>query len=110
MAFHKSSQNITLKDNHILTGNCRTRKNAWLYSEIDLNKYLGNVNGKFHWGDNSFTKSASQVHLALEGGEGRPMLHAQLNDRHGGVQSASVDLGESIRNEGGELVFRPVGS
>lgn len=49
--------------------------------------------------------SASQVNLALEGGEGRPMLHAQLNDWHGSVQSASVNLGECIQNEAGGLEY-----
>lgn len=34
-----------------------------------------------------------------------PFLHAQLNDRHGSVQSASVDLGECIQNEAGKLEY-----
>lgn len=61
--------------------------------------------GKFVWGGDSFADSAQQVHLALEGGEGKPMLHAQLNDRHGSVQSASVNLGECIQNEAGGLEY-----
>lgn len=61
--------------------------------------------GKFVWGGESFVDSASQVHLALEVGEGRPMLHAQLNDWHGSVQSASVNLGECIQNEAGGLEY-----
>jgi len=46
--------------------------------------------GKFVWGGNNFAHSASQIHLSLEGQEGTPWLHAQLNDRHGTTQSASV--------------------
>jgi hypothetical protein len=61
--------------------------------------------GKFVWGGDNFADSASQVHLSIEGEAGVPYLHAQLNDRHGSVQSASVNLGECIRNEVGELEY-----
>lgn len=46
--------------------------------------------GKFVWGGSNFAHSAAQIHLSLEGKDGTPWLHAQLNDRHGSTQSASV--------------------
>lgn len=61
--------------------------------------------GKFIWGRTSFAESASQIHLSLEGNEGIPFLHAQLNDRHGSQQSASINLTERIQNENGQLSY-----
>lgn len=63
------------------------------------------VLGKLVWGGDNFADSASQIHLSIEGESGVPYLHAQLNDRHGSVQSASVNLGECIRNEAGGLEY-----
>ncbi|KAH2909303.1 hypothetical protein KXW25_004166 [Aspergillus fumigatus] len=103
--FHTTCDTIVLKDKHILSSRCKRPDGTYSFSEIDLNDCLGNNNGKFVWGGESFADSASQVHLALEWGEGRPMLHAQLNDWHGSVQSASVNLGECIQNEAGGLEY-----
>ncbi|EAW11650.1 CVNH domain-containing protein [Aspergillus clavatus NRRL 1] len=103
--FNTSSDTITLKGNHILCSRCKRPDGSWGFSELDLNDCLGNNNGKFVWGGGSFADSAAQVHLALEGADARPMLHAQLNDRHGSVQSASVNLAECIQNEAGGLEY-----
>lgn len=54
--------------------------------------------GKLVWGGGNFAHSASQIHLSLEGKEGTPWLHAQLNDRHGSVQSASVSGVPAVEN------------
>ncbi|RMJ23520.1 CVNH domain-containing protein [Aspergillus sp. HF37] len=105
MGFQNSSTGITLQNRHTLRCQCAKPDGTFENSQIDLNECLGNNNGKFVWGGDNFADSASQIHLSIEGEAGVPYLHAQLNDRHGSVQSASVNLGECIRNEVGELEY-----
>ncbi|BDD57751.1 hypothetical protein MAP00_003095 [Monascus purpureus] len=104
-SLHTSTVDITLQHRHLLTCQCRKPDGTWCSSTLDLNDCLGNNNGKFIWGRTSFAESASQIHLSLEGNEGIPFLHAQLNDRHGSQQSASINLMERIRNENGQLSY-----
>ncbi|KAJ5623971.1 cyanovirin-N family protein, partial [Penicillium lagena] len=89
MSFHTSSVNITLRNRHTLSCRCERPDGSWSYSRLDLNECLGNNNGEFVWGGHNFAHSASQIHLSLEGKDGTPWLHAQLDDRHGSTQSAS---------------------
>ncbi|RJE26799.1 CVNH domain protein [Aspergillus sclerotialis] len=103
--FQNSSTSITLRNNHFLHCFCQKPDGSYECSQIDLNDCLGNNNGKFVWGGDNFANNASQIHLSIEGEAGVPYLHAQLNDRKGSVQSASVNLGECIRNEAGALEY-----
>ena len=49
MPFHKSSMNIRLKDKHILTAYCRRPTGDALYSELDLNPFLGAKKGELYF-------------------------------------------------------------
>ncbi|OJJ42866.1 hypothetical protein ASPZODRAFT_137010 [Penicilliopsis zonata CBS 506.65] len=103
--FYKSADRIILEDNHILSCRCRDKDGQMKYARFDLNTCIGNNNGRFHWNGHDFTSSASQIHLTLEGNDRAPILHAQLNDRHGSQQSASLNLGDCLKNVNGKLEY-----
>jgi hypothetical protein len=46
MSFHLSAEDIRIEDGHILKARLRTADGDWNDSEIDLNRYLGNDDGK----------------------------------------------------------------
>jgi hypothetical protein len=46
MGFHKSSMEIQLKNNHVLSAYCRRPTGEATYSELDLNRFLGAKKGK----------------------------------------------------------------
>ena len=46
MGFHLSSMDIKLKDRHLLTAYCQRPSGEAIYSEIDLNEFLGTKKGK----------------------------------------------------------------
>ncbi len=50
MSFHSSSSNIRVDDGHILRASVRNNNGEQVDSELDLNNYLGNNNGRFEWG------------------------------------------------------------
>lgn len=45
MGFHKSSMDIKLKEGHVLTAYCRRPSGEAIYSELDLDEFLGTKKG-----------------------------------------------------------------
>ncbi|OQD62875.1 hypothetical protein PENPOL_c011G01204 [Penicillium polonicum] len=105
MGFQRSSQVLDLKDKHILTAYCQRPSGESIYSELDLNEFLGANKGQLAWGSHDFLKSSRNVDFKLEGPDNEPMLHAQLDDGEGNIQDSQVNLGDCIKNEDGQLSF-----
>ncbi|KAJ5131338.1 uncharacterized protein N7515_007377 [Penicillium bovifimosum] len=105
MGFHKSSMGIRLKDQHILTAYCKRPSGEAVYSELDLNNFLGTRKGDFAWGNRDFMKQARNIDFKLEGPENEPVLHADLDDGEGHMKQRQVNLGSCIMNEDGNLSF-----
>ena len=62
---------------------------------------------KLVWGQRNFTKSADNIHLEWERGDGKmkePILHAELMDGQENHDSW-VNLADCIKNEDGSLRF-----
>lgn len=101
--FSMSSKQVRLDNGSVLTAICRTVKERDNRTQLSLDKYLGNDNGRFLWvkeGGN-FSKSARNISLT----DGGRVLMAQLRDREGKWRSASVLLDERLGNDDGKLVF-----
>jgi hypothetical protein len=47
MAFHTNSININLRNRHTLSCRCQRPNGSWGYSQLDLNRCLGNNNGMY---------------------------------------------------------------
>ncbi|KAM0553272.1 hypothetical protein ACHAPJ_007562 [Fusarium lateritium] len=103
MSFHESAQNITLVDGHILKAELSNGE-EWVEAEYDLNEVLGNDEGSFSWGGSSYTDSAEDIYLELEG-DSFPILKATLSNSDGETFAAYVNLGDYISNNGGEFGY-----
>ncbi len=99
MAFTLSSTKLSL-DGAILTANCRASSGTWSTSSLDLNGYLGNLNGAFNMDRRDFTKSAYDIQLHGN------LLRARLKDYSGAWVDAIFNLDLCVANHDGSLRFR----
>ena len=53
MSFFESCQDVVLVDGHILQASAQDEDGNWCESEIDLDELIGNMDGRFEWGDQS---------------------------------------------------------
>ncbi|KAL7276436.1 hypothetical protein RUND412_000575 [Rhizina undulata] len=101
MSYSRSSREISLQNDHILVAQCRNVNGEFVESRLDLNRYLGNINGVFYWNEKVFSNSAREVRLEY-GSE----LFAELRREDGSWRATSVDLNDHIGNHNGKLVFQ----
>lgn len=94
-----SCRNIALVDNHILRAECLTSDRAtYQTSSLDLNRWLGNIEGEFKYGVASYF-SLSAEHITLQG----TVLAAALPMTSGSWKHARTDLNLHVANINGEL-------
>ncbi|KAJ5747091.1 uncharacterized protein N7511_008787 [Penicillium nucicola] len=105
MPFHRSSTDIQLKNKHTLTAHCRRPTGEAIYSELDLNEFVGAKKGKLTWSCKNFSDSATDVDLRMEGPNNEPLLYAQLDDGEGNICNDELNLGSCIKNEDGHLKY-----
>ncbi|KAI1480999.1 hypothetical protein K445DRAFT_322672 [Daldinia sp. EC12] len=103
--FYVSSTDIRVDDNHILRARLRTEDGGEVDSEIDLNQFIGNNNGRFEWGGVNFSETAQNVSFSIEGGASVPVLRAELQNVDGEWVGADINLGERISNDNGRFQF-----
>ena len=95
--FSKTSQNIRLQGNSILVADCKKQDGSSKSSSLDLDTLLGNVDGKFTRGQQTFSKTARNI--ALKG----LILSAELKNSSEVWVPATVDLDALIANNDGLL-------
>ncbi|KAI0113417.1 Cyanovirin-N [Daldinia grandis] len=103
--FYASSQDIRVDDGHILRARLRTEDGGEIDSEVDLNQFIGNDNGRFEWGGVNFSETARDVSFSIEGGDSVPVLRAELQNLDGEWVGADINLGERISNDNGHFQF-----
>jgi hypothetical protein len=101
--FSASAQQISLDGDYDLIARCRAIDGNEKLSALNLNKVLGNDNGRFVWTEDggNFGASARNVRL-LENGR---VLEAELKDVNGGWHWSRVWLDERVGNNNGDLVL-----
>ena len=102
MSFHRSSSAFEVIGSQ-LCADCRDRQGNHVSSYLNLDKHLGNRNGRFEWGGISFSKSAKNVHFVNDGDSF--VLHASLRTRDGIWRQAKTNLSDWIANHDGKLVY-----
>lgn len=80
---------------------CLDSSGSLLPSSVDLDKYLGNINGKFDTGSQGFSRSAEQVQLDETG----LILSAKLRNYNKCWVDATFDLSTIYANVKGELKY-----
>jgi CVNH domain len=103
MSFSSSSHTLTLH-NAVLGAQCRNENGDFVGSTLDLNRYLSNLNGEFHFKSNPF--ATGFVHgaknITLDGA----VLSASLPNDRGSLSSAFLNLNFCVANVNGKLVFK----
>jgi hypothetical protein len=97
-AINQSARDLQVQGS-ILSGECYDGS-AWVPSEIDLNRYLGNINGSFRWREPRWSLTAQQVVL------NETVLHASLRTRDGRWVPSQIDLSQRIKNIRGYLTYQ----
>lgn len=100
--FSSTSKNARIEGGFLIA-DCRVVSGEFQTSVLDLNRYIGNHYGRFHWEGRRFTLSARNIRL-----EGS-ILRAGLGNNRGSHPDSTIDLDERITNEDGHLKYhRPV--
>ncbi|KAF9570866.1 hypothetical protein EC968_001305 [Mortierella alpina] len=101
-SFIHSSRNARLESSPIvLRAELQRNDHSWRDASINLETFLGNVDGVFTWNKKGFHESAR--HVSLDGS----LVKAELQKKDGSWVSASFDLHDKLVNNNG--VFRAVG-
>ncbi|KAL7268614.1 hypothetical protein RUND412_008757 [Rhizina undulata] len=100
--FSASSQDIQLINGHILKAKCRRPNGEWVWSELDLDRCIGNLNGFLAWDYENFSHSGHDAHLV----NGGTKLDVYIKKADGGERELQgINLNDRIGNEDGRLVF-----
>ncbi|RDW70979.1 cyanovirin-n family protein [Coleophoma cylindrospora] len=105
MSFHLSAEDIRIDDGHVLRARLRNEGGELVDTEIDLDRYIGNSDGRFEWEGQGFSQSAENVEFSIEGGGEVPVLRANLRNVEGEIIPCDVNLSERIENHNGQFVF-----
>ncbi|KAJ7136878.1 Cyanovirin-N [Mycena epipterygia] len=96
MSFSESSQNYRLEGTH-LHAECRDEDGNMCNSSLNLNRVLGNDDGRFDSNGENFSESAE--FYGLDG----TTLVARLRSSDGEYYDARIDLNSFITNNNGKL-------
>lgn len=99
MSFVSTSRNIRMKGS-TLTADCKNEKGEFVFSSLDLDRYLGNADGEFDTAGIDFSRSAKNVRI-----DSRGVLRADLLREDGGERAAAIELDTYVANDDGTLVF-----
>ncbi|KAI5838311.1 Cyanovirin-N [Morchella snyderi] len=102
MSFSETTRYHQLIDGRILEAECLNEYGDWICSTIDLNNYIGNINGTLEWDSAGFFDTAVNVNLVEFGRR----LEACLVRESGMEDICGLWLDERISNINGELVYR----
>eukprot|EP00729_Bicosta_minor_P007175 gene7175-17692_t len=97
--FSASSSSIELTEDGILTASCKDSHGKDTASTLDLNKHVGNKNGKIDFNGADFGKSARALTLASS------TLTCELRTISGQWVPATLNLDTAVENQNGTLVF-----
>ena len=102
--FTDTSNSISISG-PVLMAKCRNKKGEMVYSEINLDQFIGNVNGELKWRDNrNDNKDFSLLARNTRYSEGN--LIAECVNRNEQWATSIINLNDHIANKGGELVFQ----
>ncbi|ROV94818.1 hypothetical protein VPNG_09305 [Cytospora leucostoma] len=106
--FHRTADipSIRIDDAHILRARVTRNDGEHVDAEIDLNRYIGNIDGHFQWGGQNYSETAQNVRFHIEG-ENQPILRASLRQINGEWADRDINLTERILNHDGRLEFEP---
>ncbi len=99
MSFSLTSINIAINSSGVLSADCKDLGGVYRSSTIDLNDYIGNIDGVFTWGSQGFSQTAYGFNV------NGSLLAGQLKKLDNSWVNASINLDEHIKNDNGVLKY-----
>jgi hypothetical protein len=99
MAFQSTSRRIHLSGS-ILRAECHDWDKNWRSASLDLDKYIGNSDGKFSLSGKNFSQGANNLELCGS------KLSARLRRHDGQHVKATFNLNLCVANMNGSLEFQ----
>ncbi len=100
MSFSLTSKNIEISAEGVLSAECKNVTGQYLYSTLDLNPYIGNIDGNFQWGSDKFALTSSN--LSVSGS----ILSGKLKKNNGNTNDSTINLDDHIKNDEGHLKYQ----
>lgn len=94
--FSQTCTNISMHGSK-LVANCRRMDQRYKKTAINLDRFIGNINGVLSWNDGNFSQTCTKIHA--RGG----VLKAVCKRMNGSLKRTSIDLDEGISNINGNL-------
>ncbi|RLL96311.1 hypothetical protein CFD26_104920 [Aspergillus turcosus] len=108
MSLGQTCEAITVSNHGVLECRAQREDGTWETTLFNLNKYIGNDNGRLAWDGRLFATEAQNVRLQVEDGHpGRhAILRASLETEDGMMTESELDLNQRIQNHGGQLEYK----
>ena len=81
---------------------CRRKNGTQINTSLNLNPFIGNVNGKLTWGSSNFALTCGPVNLI-----NLSFISTQCRAKNGNLVTTTLNLNEKIANDDGRLTYRP---
>jgi hypothetical protein len=98
--FSQTCENINITGS-TLTADCERANGGYQDTSIDLDRYIGNIDGTLEWGDRRFSLTCNEVGLA---GNNRLRAECERRDQRSYLGSY-INLDDHIANIDGRLKF-----
>ncbi|KDN43346.1 hypothetical protein RSAG8_06130, partial [Rhizoctonia solani AG-8 WAC10335] len=109
MSFAQSANpsTIQLADGHYLVAELQDSEGNWHQSSIDLNEYIGNIDGKLTWGESNFSESTQNIWLDTAHAPSLILLKGEgmKEGDEAYASEDSINLNEFITNNEGKLEY-----
>ncbi|KAF7114468.1 hypothetical protein CNMCM5793_008772 [Aspergillus hiratsukae] len=107
MSLGHTCEAITVSKHGVLECRAQREDGTWETTLFNLNKYIGNDNGRLAWDGRLFATEAQNVRFHVEDGDPNrhAILRASLETEDGMMNESELDLNQRIQNHGGTLEY-----
>lgn len=102
--FSQSCDSINV-DGSNLSAICKTRDQTPKQAELNLDSYIGNLDGQLSWGDHNFSQTCENIALGNDFRTRELLLSAECKKRNGEEIYSYIPLDEHIANIDGILEY-----
>ncbi|KAJ1300420.1 hypothetical protein OPQ81_005240 [Rhizoctonia solani] len=100
-----SAPTIQLADGHYLVAELLNSAGELNQSSIDLNDFIGNIDGEFQWGKTAFSESTKNIWLDTAYAPTLVLLKGEARKEDESYVESSINLNDFIQNIEGEFQY-----
>lgn len=92
-------------NNGELSAVCKTRNGNLNKTSINLDEYIGNLDGVLSWGDHNFSQTCDNIALASSFATRQLVVAAECRERDQDINYTDIALDDHIANIDGKLQY-----